>query len=77
MNTAHDIVSYELLCLVKCFVVTVRLIYFCLHSQMVHNVDRVRDYEVGSEFMKYVRRQSQRREELDDYLFEEFDPEAA
>ena len=50
--------------------------FVCLCSQMVHNVDRVRDHEVGSEFMKYIRRQSKRREELDDYLFVEFDPEA-
>ena len=33
-------------------------------------------YKIGSEFMGYIRRHPEEREEPEDYLFEEFDPES-
>ena len=44
---------------------------------MMKNLAAVKDYDVGSEFMRYIRRHDRQAEELEDYLFEEFDPEAA
>lgn len=43
---------------------------------MAHFHERVSDYRIGSEFMEYIQRHSRRVEEPEDYLFEEFDPEA-
>jgi len=33
-------------------------------------------YQVGSEFMSYISKHPEQREEPEDYLFEEFDPES-
>ncbi len=44
---------------------------------MVKSVGTVRDYSLGSDFMNYISRQPRQTEEPEDYLFEEFDPEAA
>ena len=44
--------------------------------QMARNIDEVRDYEVGHEFMRYIEHHPEAKEEPEDYLFEEFDPEA-
>ncbi len=44
---------------------------------MVQNLAAVQDYSLGSEFMNHISRHPRQAEELEDYLFEEFDPEAA
>ena len=44
--------------------------------QMARNIDDVRDYEVGQEFMRYILNHPEAKDEPEDYLFEEFDPEA-
>ncbi len=44
---------------------------------MVQNLAAVQDYSLGSEFMNHIGRHPRQAEELEDYLFEEFDPEAA
>ena len=36
----------------------------------------VKAYKIGSEFKSFVERHPEQREEPEDYLFEEFDPEA-
>ena len=43
---------------------------------MSRNIDDVRDYEVGQEFMRYILGHPEAKDEPEDYLFEEFDPEA-
>lgn len=43
---------------------------------MARNIDEVRDYEVGQEFMRYILNHPEAKDEPEDYLFEEFDPEA-
>ena len=35
----------------------------------------VREYQVGTDFMHYVQRHPQRREEPEDFHFEEYDPD--
>lgn len=47
-----------------------------LPEPMAHYHDRVSGYRIGSEFMEYIQRHARRQEEPEDYLFEEFDPEA-
>lgn len=44
--------------------------------KMVRFLDDVREYNIGSEFMAYIQRHPEQQEEPEDYLFEEFDPEA-
>ena len=44
--------------------------------QMARNLEEVRDYEVGQEFMNYISQHPEAKEEPEDYLFEEYDPEA-
>ncbi len=44
--------------------------------QMVKQLDHTREYKVGSEFMSYLGHCPRQQEEPEDYLFEEFDPEA-
>lgn len=43
---------------------------------MAKYLDDVRDYQIGTGFMAYIERYPKQREEPEDYLFEEFDPEA-
>lgn len=49
---------------------------FFFSLQMARNIDDVRDYEVGQEFMRYILNHPEAKDEPEDYLFEEFDPEA-
>ncbi len=50
---------------------------FFITVQMVQSLGAVQDYGLGSEFMNHISRHPRQAEELEDYLFEEFDPEAA
>lgn len=34
----------------------------------------VQDYEIGYDFMEYIKKHPKMRKEPEDYLFEEFDP---
>lgn len=34
------------------------------------------EYEIGTDFLQYISRNPEQSDELEDYLFEEFDPEA-
>lgn len=43
---------------------------------MVKQLEDAHEYKVGSEFMDYLGHCRSQREEPEDYLFEEFDPEA-
>lgn len=43
---------------------------------MAKHLEDVKDYHIGSEFMDYIHQHPKQREEPEDYLFEEFDPEA-
>ena len=44
--------------------------------QMGNFINDVEEYNIGSEFMAYIRRHPEQMEEPEDYLFEEFDPDA-
>ena len=44
--------------------------------QLVINLEEAQDYEIGSEFLSFIQRQKRVCDELEDYHFEEFDPEA-
>ena len=44
--------------------------------QMAKNIDEVREYDVGQEFMRYILLHPEAKDEPEDYLFEEYDPEA-
>ena len=46
-----------------------------LHSQLEEQLERTREYEVGNEFLQFIERHPAAEEELEDYHFEEFDPE--
>ena len=44
-------------------------------SQVYQKMLDVREYQVGTDFMRYVQRHPQRREEPEDFHFEEYDPD--
>ena len=43
--------------------------------QMDSYLSAVQEYEVGEDFMRYIERHPKMREEPEDYLFEELNPE--
>ncbi len=44
--------------------------------QMNKSLMDSREYEVGTDFVRFVTRNPEQMDELEDYLFEEFDPES-
>lgn len=50
--------------------------YDIVYIQLVINLEEAQDYEIGSEFLSFIQRQKCVSDELEDYHFEEFDPEA-
>ena len=50
-------------------------IVLSLLFQLEDQLERTREYEVGNEFLQFIERQPAAEEDLEDYHFEEFDPE--
>ena len=50
--------------------------YTSLSLQLLESIDETRDYEAGSEFLSFIEKRPHVSEELEDYHFEEFDPES-
>ena len=46
-----------------------------LPEPMYKNVLDSREYEVGTDFMRYIQRHPQQSEGPEDYLFEEYNPD--
>ncbi|XP_019853956.1 PREDICTED: rho GTPase-activating protein 29-like [Amphimedon queenslandica] len=47
-----------------------------LPNPLLESIDETRDYEAGSEFLSFIEKRPHVSEELEDYHFEEFDPES-
>lgn len=48
---------------------------FVVYIQLQNSMEDVQQYEVGSEFLNFIQKQPTAAVELEDYHFEEMDPE--